>query len=174
MLIFSKKTGGFYDTADKDLYDEAGTWPDDGVEVPQEVRDALQGKHVVADANGNPVEYSPSLTEHKVAKIQSLAGNYAAAIAQPVTYAGKVYQADAASVDNLSSMLAAFTPAGAAPTGFYWVAADNTQVPFTLADMQGLAAAMGAQGWAAFQRFQTRKAAVMAATSAEAVAAIVW
>lgn len=115
----------------------------------------------------------------QAAQIGLLAGGYAAAIAQPVAFTTaasvtKTFQADPASIQNLSSMLAAFTPAGAAPSGFYWVAADNTQVPFTLADMQGLAKTIGNQGWAAFQNLQARKAAVLAASSSAAIAAVVW
>lgn len=93
----------------------------------------------------------------------SLSDGYAQAIARPVTittHAGvtKAYQADAASRQNVRDMLAAYSPAGALPTDFYWVAADNTQVPFVLSDLQELAAALGAQGWAAFQKLQTLKA----------------
>ena len=93
----------------------------------------------------------------------SLVDGYAQAIALPVTittHAGvaKAYQADADSRQKVHDMLAAYSPAGALPADFYWVATDNTQVPFVLADLQELAAALGAQGWAAFQKLQTLKA----------------
>jgi hypothetical protein len=178
-FIYSKTTGGFYPVEDQAEYEAAGTWPTDGVEVTHERREALYGKTVVADANGFPVAYVPSLQALQAAQIGQLAAGYAAAIAQPVNFttaAGvtKTFQADQASIQNLSSMLAAFTPAGAVPSGFYWVAADNTKVPFTLVDMQGLAAALGSQGWDAFQRLQQRKAAVLAASSAPSIAAVIW
>lgn len=93
----------------------------------------------------------------------TLDAGYAQAIAQPVTittHAGvtKAYQADPASRQNVHDMLTAYAPSGALPADFYWVAADNTQVPFVLSDLQELAAALGAQGWSAFQKLQTLKA----------------
>lgn len=155
---------------------------------------SLDGAHIpLTDGNADYADYkawlaagntplpsdASSMPALQAAQIGLLAGIYATAIAQPVTFttaAGvtKTFQADQASIQNLSSMLAAFGPAGAAPTGFYWVAADNTQVPFTLADMQGLAKTIGNQGWAAFQNLQARKAEVLAASSAASIAAIVW
>jgi hypothetical protein len=71
-------------------------------------------------------------------------------------------------------MLLAFGATQAVPPGFYWVAADNAKVPFTYADLQGLAQAVGAQGAAAFQRLQALKDQVRAATSVAAVEAITW
>ena len=71
-------------------------------------------------------------------------------------------------------MLLAFGYTQTVPSGFYWVSLDNTQVPFTYADMQGLAAAFGLQGASAFQHLQTQKNAVLAATTVSAVQAITW
>jgi hypothetical protein len=71
-------------------------------------------------------------------------------------------------------MLLAFGATQAVPSGFYWVAADNTKVPFTYADLQGLAQAIGTQGEAAFQHLQALKDQVRAATSIAAVEAITW
>ena len=112
-------------------------------------------------------------------QIATLYAAYQQAIQVPVSYTSKggvtkTYQADAGSVANLQSMLLAFGAAQAVPSGFYWVAADNTQVPFTYADLQGLAQAFGAQGAAAFQHLQTQKAAVNAATTVSAVQAVTW
>ena len=97
----------------------------------------------------------------------------------PVSYTSqggvtKTYDADTASVSNVANMQLAFAAAGTVPAGFYWVSADNTQVPFTYADIQGLAAAMGAQGFAAFATLQSKKGLVLAATTNAAVAAITW
>jgi hypothetical protein len=64
--------------------------------------------------------------------------------------------------------------AGAAPSEFYWVAADNVQVPFTLPDLKGLYLAMLARGCAAFLQLPTLKAQINAATTLAAVQAIVW
>jgi hypothetical protein len=119
------------------------------------------------------------LAQAQQAQIATLTAAYQAAIAQPVSYTSKggvtkTYQADPQSLSNLQNSLLGFQAAGATPNGFYWVASDNTQVPFTYADLQGLAAAMLAQGWAAFQQLQTLKAHVNAATTVSAVQAVVW
>jgi hypothetical protein len=47
-------------------------------------------------------------------------------------------------------------------------------VPMTFVQLQGLAGAMLAQGWAAFQNLQTRKIAVRDATTVAQVQAIIW
>ena len=116
------------------------------------------------------------------AKLQGFANDYAAAIVADVTYTSKggitkTYQADAGSASNLQASIlgcqAANPSAPATPPGFYWVASDNTQVPFTFADLQGLAAAIFAQGAAAFQTLQTKKANAKAATTYVALSGVV-
>ena len=119
------------------------------------------------------------LAQSQITQIGILAGDYLNAIAQPVSFttaAGvvKTYQADKVSVQNLIEMTLTFTKAGATPTGFYWVAQDSTQVPFAFADLQNLAAAIGAPGVVAYQHLQTLKADVLAATTVTAVQAVVW
>jgi len=126
----------------------------------------------------------PAYTAGVVADAQgaqgvSLGAAYAAACAQPVSFTTaakvtKTFQADPGSITVLQQTLAGLSGAQATPAGFYWVAADNTQVPFSFADLQGLAAAMLAQGWTAFQHLQTLKAEVAAATTVAAVLAVTW
>lgn len=104
---------------------------------------------------------------------------YTDAISQPVSYttAGgvtKTFQADADSQDILSKTLSGYKAAGAVPEGFWWKSEDNTQVPFTLADLVGLSSAMLAQGWAAFQTLQARKASIRATTTRTEAQAITW
>jgi hypothetical protein len=74
----------------------------------------------------------------------------------------------------VQATLAGLSKAGATPTGFYWVSADNTQVPFSYADIQGLAAAMLSQGWSAFAHLQAQKAIVNASSTVSAVQGVVW
>ncbi|MCM8595122.1 DUF4376 domain-containing protein [Accumulibacter sp.] len=133
--------------------------------------------------SGQLVACSPqdllTLAEAKAQQIGVLAASYQSAILQPVTFTSqagvaKSYQSDPQTVANLQAMIAAFTSAKATPTGFYWVAADNSQVPFSFADLLGLAAALGAQGWSAFQHLQTQKAAVLAASTVAAVLSVTW
>ena len=134
-----------------------------------------------AVSNNEVIAAAPAVltAQAQAAQIATLTAAYQQAIQAPVSYTSKggvtkTYQADPGSVANLQSMLLAFGATQTVPSGFYWVAADNTQVPFTYADMQGLAQAIGAQGAAAFQHLQTQKAAVKAATTVSAVQAITW
>jgi len=104
---------------------------------------------------------------------------YAAAVAISVSYTSiggvtQIFQADPNSVSYLSSTLAGCSKTQTVPTGFYWVAVDNTQVPFTYADVQGLAQVIFNQGALAFDHLQSKKAAVRAATTATDVLAVVW
>jgi hypothetical protein len=115
----------------------------------------------------------------QAAQIATLTAAYRQAIQQPVSYTSKggvtkTYQADQGSIANLQAMLLAFGDTQTVPSGFYWVSADNTQVPFVYADMQGLAQVIGTQGATAFQHLQTQKTAVNAATTVAAVQSIVW
>lgn len=130
-----------------------------------------------------PAQYTqlsaPTLAQAQDAQRVLLESAYAAAASAPVsvTTAGKVtasFQADAGSVANVQATLLGLSATQATPTGFFWVAADNSQVPFTYADIQGLAAAMLAQGWASFKRLQVAKAAVRAATTVAAVQAVTF
>ena len=122
---------------------------------------------------------APGLADAQRAQIAVLALAYANAIAQPVSFttaAGttKVYQADPGSVNNLAYMRAAYPTQDVLPAAFYWKSADNTKVPFTVADMAGLAKVMADQGFAAFDHLDGKKTAVMAATTVAAVQAITW
>ena len=115
----------------------------------------------------------------QTAKLADLKDDYDEAIQQPVSYTTKAgimqtFQGDDTAVANLSKMLLAFQGAGATPPGFYWVASDNTQVPFTYADMQGLAQAIGVNALTAFGNLQAKKAAVLAASTSAAVVDITW
>lgn len=119
------------------------------------------------------------LAQAQTTQTAILASDYRNAIIQPISFttaAGvtKSFQADPVSIQNMSRMLSAYTPGGVVPPGFYWVAADNTQVPFLLADLQGLAKTLGERGWAKFANLQVKKAYVMAATTITAVESVTW
>ena len=114
------------------------------------------------------------LATAQAAQIAILLQSYQAAITQPVAYMSTTFQADPTSQANVQASLAALTPGGATLTGFYWVDANNNHVVMTLAQLQGLGAAMYSQAWTAFQTLQAQKAAVNAATTVATVQAIAW
>ncbi|MBI2235381.1 MAG: DUF4376 domain-containing protein [Magnetospirillum sp.] len=119
------------------------------------------------------------LAELQAERIGEMEAAYAAAVGLSVefTTAGGVsnfFQADQSSVANLQATLAGYGASQETPAGFYWVAEDNVRVPFTFADLQGLAAAMLVRGWEAFQRLQDRKDSIRQAADAAAVLAVVW
>ena len=138
-----------------------------------------QANLYVVDVSTTPPTLVQSLAVAQNMQIEMLTLAYATSIQAPVSYTSKggitkTYQADPQSVANLTQMLLTFQAAAATPAGFYWVSVDNTRVPFTYVDMQGLASAFGAQGVPAFQQLQNLKAEVLAATTVSAVQAIVW
>lgn len=120
-----------------------------------------------------------SLGAAQGAQIIALTASYNAANAAPISFitaasVAKTYQADPASLANLTYTLLGFQKTGAVPSGFYWQSADNTQVLFTYADLQGLAEALTIRGNTNFQKLQTLKTSVRAATTVDAVQAIIW
>ncbi len=118
-----------------------------------------------------PVIYpSPTLEQVRIEHIGTLYAAYNAAIQLPVAYMATTFQADNASQDVLTKCLVA----DSVPTGFYWLDANNAQVPMTFAQLQGLAGVMLAQGQAAFAKLQAKKTAVRDATTVAAVQAVVW
>jgi hypothetical protein len=98
---------------------------------------------------------------------QSIAFKTAAGVSQ-------TFQADTGSQTILSQATQGYGIAGAVPANFFWKAADNSLVAFTLADLEGLYLAMLAQGWSAFQKRAALKAEIDAATTVAAVQAISW
>jgi hypothetical protein len=133
--------------------------------------------------NGVIALIQPSATQllstAQAAQTAAIMAAYQTAISEPVSFttaggATKTFQTDPESQTILMAATQGYTLAGAVPSGFYWVSADNTQVPFTLADLSGLYAATLAQGWSAFQKKQTLKAQIAAATTVATVQGITW
>ncbi|WP_345815291.1 DUF4376 domain-containing protein [Paraburkholderia sp. PREW-6R] len=138
---------------------------------------------VCADTANNAWIVRP-WTAEELAAVRSarkaiLQAEYNAALTAPVSFTNaagitSVYQADEVSQSNLLKMLMVFRPTETTPAGFFWVAADNSQVPFTYADMQGLALAIATPGIANFARLQSLKAAVDSAATLTAIQAVTW
>jgi len=135
-------------------------------------------------ANGSfsePAQQPPALTLDEARSAQAALVNaaYESAVVRPISYTTKggltkTFQADGISQTTLMQATQGYSLSGAVPSGFYWVAIDNAQVPFTLADLSGLYQAMLDRGWATFQKKQSLKAEIMAAETSTAVLAIAW
>jgi hypothetical protein len=111
--------------------------------------------------------------------LTTLAAAYKSTIDADIEYTSaggitKLFQADSTAVDNLQRSLSGCALTAATPPGFFWVASDNTQVPFTYADMQGLAAAMFSRGAVEFAKLQGLKAQARAAQGKAELDEIVW
>ncbi|MBU9403579.1 DUF4376 domain-containing protein [Burkholderia multivorans] len=119
------------------------------------------------------------LVDEQCAQVELVTASYEQAIYEPVTFttqAGveKVFDADGDSQSILMQATQGYTLAQKVPDNFYWKAADNTLVPFALSDLQGLYQTMLAQGWSAFQKLQSLKTEIAAATTVAAVQSITW
>ncbi len=148
------------------------------------------GKWYVSNAALEQVPPPPDaqrLADAQLAQSAVIDADYAAAVQEPVSFTSaagvtKSFQADAESQTLLMQAAQGYTISGAVPSGFYWKAADNTLVTFTLADLHGLYSATLAQGWAAFQKRTTLKQQISAVSmgtgtidqAIAAVTSIVW
>ncbi|MCA7959524.1 DUF4376 domain-containing protein [Burkholderia multivorans] len=126
-----------------------------------------------------PPSAADLLLSAKALKIAELYGAYQCAMQQPVSFktsAGveQIFQADNASQNILLIATTGYGIAGSTPAGFYWVALDNTQVPFSLDDLKGLYGAMLAQGNVAFNKLQMLKADVRRAATIADVESVSW
>lgn len=122
---------------------------------------------------------SALLEQAKFFKNGALLMDYKNALVTPVQFTNhdnvsKTYQADAESVASLKTSIAGYSASQETPAGFYWIAFDNTKVPFSYADLLGLAAAVNTQSWTEFQHLQAVKETVAEALTIEAVNEITW
>ncbi|CAL8474562.1 protein of unknown function [Caballeronia sp. S22] len=104
---------------------------------------------------------------------------YAAAVQQSVSFktladVTQSFQADTGSQTILEQAVQGYQIAGSVPANFFWKAADNTLVPFTLTDLEGLYVTILAQGWTAFQKRTALKAQIDAATTVSTVQSVTW
>jgi len=169
MRLFSPSTKSFHDPS------LGGTMPPDAVEVDAETAAHIidrQTSHaqIDADSDGQPVLRQAPLSTIRQSQISLIDAAYIDAIQQPVHYMGTVFQADVASQDIMTKVLAP----GAVPPGFFWLDAGNEQVPMTLDDLRGLAGTVLMQGQIAFVTRTALKAAIRSAGTVDEVRAIVW
>jgi hypothetical protein len=119
------------------------------------------------------------LGEAQLAQILEIYNVYNEVIQNSVQYTteggvAQTFQADTRSQNILVQATQGYTLSGSVPQGFYWVAEDNTLVPFTLNDLKNLYQLTLLQGWDCFQKLQQYKAAIYTATTVADVQAVVW
>jgi hypothetical protein len=145
---------------------------------------AISSPRPYAVVNGAMIPPAPKtsaelLAETQVAQKAAIDSAYARDVSADISFktgAGvtQTFQADADSQMVLMQATQGYRIAGAVPPNFFWKAADNTLVAFTLADLEGLYVTVLGRGWAAFQKRATLKSQIDAATTVDAVAAITW
>jgi hypothetical protein len=163
MTIWRDENGGLHDDMDG-LALSLPSWPQGMTQLTNEQVQDMQ---------------APTLAQAQASQITTLTTAYSAAVQASVSFTtaagvAATFQADSNSQDVLLVAVTGYNTQQAVPSGFYWKSADNVLVPFALADLNGLYAAMLAQGWVAFQKLTTLKAKVAAAKTVAAAQAIVW
>lgn len=111
-----------------------------------------------------------ALAQAQTDRCNALSGAYNVEIQRDVQYMGTEFQADDASQIVLTKVLVA----GSVPEGFFWLDANNVQVPMSYAQLQGLAGAILAYGQTAFAKLQQLKDQVRAAATVADVQAVIW
>lgn len=120
---------------------------------------------------------APSLAVLKAAASDAVDVAWLAANQSTFEFAGHSIQADQVSRSNIDGTASYVALWNALPPDFpgFWKAADNTHIPMTdIATFKAMVAAMVATGIANFAHAQERKAAIQAATTKAALAAISW
>lgn len=159
--------------------------PADAVEITPEEHAALldgeaSGKRIVAAADGRPLLQDPpppTLDELKGAKNTEINLARAAANTGVFPHDGKLFSCDALSRSDIDGMNGYVALYDELPPDFpgVWKAADNSYYPIAdVAAWKSFYAAMVATGTANFAHSQQLKAQLAEATTAKAVAAIVW
>jgi len=140
--------------------------------VPQGKRARWSDGWVLEDAPAPETEPAPTLDEVRQAKIAQIDRARDAALEAGFLFGGVRYDCDDLSVQRITgaAVLGILNPAFTTP----WITFDNSVVVLTASDLAGLGAA--AAGHVATQLFKARelKDDVLAATTAEQVAAINW
>lgn len=120
-----------------------------------------------------------TLSQAQSEQIVILRAAYQFAIQQPVEFTTEgghtdTFAADTQSVNNLEAMLCAYAKSLQFPLNLWLNAAGVPVTPFTFADLQGLAQAIANQATPDYQELLAKIAAVMAATTVDAVSAVTW
>jgi len=115
---------------------------------------------------------TPTLAQAQTKQKSIIKTAYQTAITAPIAYMGTSFQADNTSQDILIKVLIGMQVAGATPSGFAWLDANNVPVPMTLTELQGLYGAILARGQIEFAKRLVAKNAIDVATTIAAIEAV--
>lgn len=173
MYVFSKTTLMFYPVELIDVYKTAGTWPDDGIEVSEDVYNEFNGnppanKMRVAGADGLPAWAdipAPDYSIDDLKKSATAAVNHWRA-EQENSHTRVSLLEHEWDVDKLSLERINIAVSQNLPDGFFWTDANNTDVPLNADQLKTLAAAMEtalfAHGFAIHKRQREMKRGIEA------------
>jgi hypothetical protein len=140
---------------------------------------AVQGGWTVNDDKLSPPSPEFLLSQARGAQKRTITASYNSAVVSDISFTTeggvtKKFEADAESAASVARAAQSYSILGETPSGFYWISSDNTPVPFTLKDIQGLNAAITAQGWEAFQTRSKLKAKLASAKDIDEIMSIKW
>ena len=121
--------------------------------------------------NGVIVAITPNLDELKVQKLTELKATRDTLETEPVEYNGNHYDYDDKARDRVNAAIIALDITG---QSIEWTTADNTNVAVTAQDLRNIIAAVALRSNALHVKYRELKEQVLACSTAEEVAEIVW
>jgi hypothetical protein len=129
--------------------------------------------------NGALTAAVPTLADNQAAQVTAAQALYDGLIAAGFTWQGVLYQIDSTSQSQMAAMAIAAlgtitdpTNNPAWPSGFTWIAANNTQTAMTAAQMYAFARAVAGYVSACILNLRAIKTAILATTTQAALTAI--
>lgn len=115
--------------------------------------------------------YVPTLEEVQAAKLAELKATRDTSETEPIEYNGNNYDYDDKARDRINAAIIALDITG---QSIEWTTADNTNVAVTAQDLRNIIAAVALRSNALHVKYRELKELVLACTTAEEVAEIVW
>jgi len=112
----------------------------------------------------------PTFTELQASKLSTITQAYTSANEAPIAYLKTSFDTSAATQGVIAQNLSI----GSVPTGFYFRDINNTDVPMTFAELQGLGKEIQKRGLVNFSKLQTLKTAVGKAKTQADLDTTIW
>lgn len=139
---------------------------------PNDVCEDILNSIDVLLANKEKREYvAPTLDELKQAKINEFKNIRDTEEVKPIAYNGNLFDFDDKARDRINSAIIALSITG---QSIEWTTADNTNVAVTAQDLRNIIANVAVRSNELHAKYRELKASVLACSTAEEVAEIVW